>query len=315
MHIVSKMVLIISLFFLAFTFSESITQGEFKWGIEVLPIIVIGGLVYYLTLQMIILAWYYLIKNGGETKATFNTCYNIYAKSQIAKYLPGNIFHYAGRHVMGRRLDWGNSVLISSVFIETGGLMVASVSVVLIGLIINLNLFDIGSNFYQKIYLSIFIGFIILFLPYFSIQLINKIEWKQKQLKDIKIFFLTNKIKWLSYIGIPLILYLQFFIFNGLVLYMITIYKYMNFSNLAEIGYFIGCLSLSWLIGFVTPGAPGGLGIRETVMTTILSQILSNSQALEVAFLFRAITIMGDGILYLSTFVIKQAISLELDKH
>jgi uncharacterized membrane protein YbhN (UPF0104 family) len=41
--------------------------------------------------------------------------------------------------------------------------------------------------------------------------------------------------------------------------------------------------SLSWLIGFLVIGAPGGLGVRESIFTGLLSATVGTSTALSLA--------------------------------
>ena len=56
----------------------------------------------------------------------------------------------------------------------------------------------------------------------------------------------------------------------------------------------IGTYSLSWIAGFIVPGAPGGIGIREAVITLLLAGIIPVSDALLAALIFRFVNIIGD---------------------
>jgi hypothetical protein len=61
----------------------------------------------------------------------------------------------------------------------------------------------------------------------------------------------------------------------------------------------------AWLAGFVTPGAPGGLGVREAILVMALEGTLGKGGALAAAALFRAATTLGDVALYLAALVIR----------
>ena len=50
----------------------------------------------------------------------------------------------------------------------------------------------------------------------------------------------------------------------------------------------------SWIAGFVTPGAPGGLGVREAAMVFIGGRGTSPDVLLLLAVLFRLVTFAGD---------------------
>ena len=52
--------------------------------------------------------------------------------------------------------------------------------------------------------------------------------------------------------------------------------------------------SLSWLIGFLVIGAPGGLGVRESVFTALLSASIGTSTALSLAIASRMIFVSVD---------------------
>ena len=44
----------------------------------------------------------------------------------------------------------------------------------------------------------------------------------------------------------------------------------------------------------MVPGAPGGLGIRESVIVAVLAPLLGDAPALAAALLLRAVTVAGD---------------------
>jgi uncharacterized membrane protein YbhN (UPF0104 family) len=52
--------------------------------------------------------------------------------------------------------------------------------------------------------------------------------------------------------------------------------------------------SLSWLIGFLVIGAPGGLGVREAIFTGLLSTSVGTSTALSLAIASRMIFVTVD---------------------
>ncbi|QSX36832.1 lysylphosphatidylglycerol synthase domain-containing protein [Shewanella sedimentimangrovi] len=61
-----------------------------------------------------------------------------------------------------------------------------------------------------------------------------------------------------------------------------------------------GSFALAWVAGFVTPGAPAGLGIRETIMVTLLEPAYGPGAALSLALLLRLITSLGDALAFLA---------------
>jgi hypothetical protein len=55
---------------------------------------------------------------------------------------------------------------------------------------------------------------------------------------------------------------------------------------------------LGWLVGYLTPGAPAGLGTREAFLLLALSQNMPSADSLIAVGLFRLVTIVGDVIGY-----------------
>jgi hypothetical protein len=60
----------------------------------------------------------------------------------------------------------------------------------------------------------------------------------------------------------------------------------------------------AWLGGFVVPGAPAGLGVREAILTAGLELAGYGSTALTVAIGYRLITLAGDVIFALVGFAL-----------
>src|SRR5690606_14001641 len=50
----------------------------------------------------------------------------------------------------------------------------------------------------------------------------------------------------------------------------------------------------AWMVGFATPGAPGGLGTREAAMLLFVGDQLGPATLLVIAALFRIVTFGGD---------------------
>lgn len=57
---------------------------------------------------------------------------------------------------------------------------------------------------------------------------------------------------------------------------------------------FVGAFALSWVAGFVVPGAPAGLGVREGVLAALLAPPLEGGAALRIIVAFRVATTLGD---------------------
>lgn len=211
---------------------------------------------------------------------SFNTKLSFYiiSLSQIAKYLPGNIGHFVGRFYLAKKI-LSKQDIIYTIFIEN--IIFISVSLLLgFGYIyyfdytryINLNEFSFSAFILIFSIISISI-----FLKYLKPK-INLL--KIKFLNIIKIFFIFLT---MSFIG-------------GLSIY-ILINLIIETNNISYLQCVTG-FSLSFLIGFIMPGAPAGIGVREYTFVLLFSPFLGEIYALEIIIIFRIITIISDILLF-----------------
>lgn len=62
----------------------------------------------------------------------------------------------------------------------------------------------------------------------------------------------------------------------------------------------IGVYAAAWFVGFVTPGAPAGLGVREAILVALLSSSADPALAVTVALCHRVLTAIVDGFAFLA---------------
>ena len=61
----------------------------------------------------------------------------------------------------------------------------------------------------------------------------------------------------------------------------------------------------AWVVGYMLPGAPGGLGVREAMMLALLAPVLGTTVALGVSVTMRLSSMAGDGLAFLVGWLIK----------
>jgi hypothetical protein len=62
--------------------------------------------------------------------------------------------------------------------------------------------------------------------------------------------------------------------------------------------------ALAWVVGFVTPGAPGGLGVREGLMLLMLAPALTAASASVLVIALRVATTFGDVLILAAGFLV-----------
>ena len=59
------------------------------------------------------------------------------------------------------------------------------------------------------------------------------------------------------------------------------------------------CLfAVAWVAGYLTPGAPGGLGVREAMMVLLLSPVVGSGAAVGLGITMRITTTLGDAVAF-----------------
>jgi uncharacterized membrane protein YbhN (UPF0104 family) len=249
---------------------------------ELLITVFVCSIIYGISEFLLSFAWRRLLIWFGDKDISTNLCNRIYGKSQIAKYIPGNVFHVLGRHILGSQAGIKHIVLAGATVYEILGLLSISTLIGFSGMVI----FGLG-NIYFSLYQIISIllttlvitGLAIPLAPY--LMSLRGIIIPYKGVGDL--FLNISKVY---------LFYFIFFLIAGLLLVVIVnIFLDINFIITAKL---IVIFSIAWIAGFIIPGAPGGIGVREAVIIFFITPIIGEAQSIAVAIALRFITLLGD---------------------
>jgi len=217
----------------------------------------LGILVYALFSIFMSYCWVIGLRNLG---IKFNTrkLMGIWLLCQPGKYVPGKVGIVAGRIYLCQRQGLSGSRVFVSAFLEDALSCVAGIMLFTISLGYNLNLLPSKYLFFLFAIFILFLFFIHpkvfnflanLFLRRFSKEYI-RVNVKYKQI--LNLFFM----------------YLAAWLIAGVSFYLIT--SGVTSVHLEQLPSLIGIFSLSWVIGFLSFLTPGGLGVREGIMISLL---------------------------------------------
>ena len=224
---------------------------------------------YAVSNVLLALAWRELLLCLGETTVEHMQAIRIYALSQLAKYLPGNVFHLAGRQALGVAAGFSGKALVKSLLGELALISLATVSFVFLAL--------------PASSLGISLALAFLFFGVFFCVILWLLER----------FLKTHVVRAFVFQFIFLALSGCLFI-RCLTLFGANVPVAIFFPTLAT-------YVVAWLVGLVTPGAPAGLGVREAVLLFFLSGGIDESALLFATVLMRIISILGDVLFYVAT--------------
>lgn len=220
-----------------------------------------------------------------------------YVKANIGKYLPGNVMHYVERNLFAANLGIKQSRLALGSVLEV------------ISLILSAILLAVGMSFrnviltFQELFAYTYIK--IIFVAAVIIVIVAAILVKKKAMALIAEFGYANFFKTLLLALLRYILVLA-----GLGMIMVILYAYMGGVGLtlSAACTILSGYALAWVLGFVVPGAPGGIGIRELVVTLLLAPVVGEELILTLSVIHRLITIIGDFAAYLIGLLLKRGV-------
>jgi len=249
---------------------------------QIAAIILIGGAIYAAANFLIVLAWHKLLKWFGETNLSWKLSVAIYGRTQIAKYIPGNIFHFSSRHFMGHESGYEHASLLGAMVYEILGQLTSASLIALIG-------FFIGITSAISIFAIILILLLTLTSPIIIQYILNHIKFFRGKinLPPLKGWALLKSLLSIWW------LYLAFFVIANAVFSGIVI-GVEGRGLMIPISTLFVAFTISWLAGFIAPGAPAGMGVREAIMILILSRYLAGSACILISLLSRFVTMAGD---------------------
>lgn len=233
----------------------------------------------------------------ADTDIPFRKIRYIWCKSNIYKYLPGNIFQYVGRNELAVGTELKHSEVAAATVLEILVTVVSSVAVTL------LLVWDDAAAW---IVLHVDTG-LVLKISSVSVLLIILISFLAgKKLRGIKnelvsLLTVKNFVRLLEAAGyFSAILLLDGVLFGYV---FIVTGRPLTMDEMVTVA---GLFALSFCVGYVTPGAPGGIGIREAVLLFSMGDILGNSCVVTAAVVFRVISVAGDVLAFLAAAVLSR---------
>lgn len=256
--------------------------------------IIAAALLYSLCIPISGWAWYILLRGMGVTWDAKNLS-AIMGVTQIAKYIPGNIGQHIGRTALALAKGMSVGAYTGSVLIETVLAMLAGFFVGTFFILISpMPSFHILAEYKIMLFLMA-IGLVVftIVLPWFILS-INNFAQRPFFAEKWEIQKITSP--GYKAIGLAFFGYCLNYIVIGFGLWLIS----LAISGDMPFDYFYltSVFALSWLLGFLTPGAPAGIGVREGIMALLLSGAGQNDEILLMITAMRFATIAGDGFVF-----------------
>lgn len=278
-----------TLFFLLKAFKDN-------WlGVSAIRINITGWLILGTATSVTLLAhiwagwiWTWVLKELNQSVSSIEFI-QVYLKTNIAKYLPGNVWHYYGRIIAAKNANIPTNIATLSVLLEPLLMLAAAlIIIVLFASQIVVNNWKINLFILQLLGLIIILGIL---HPWFlnpTIQLLDRWKNKKSQPENQLIdSFIINRYPVKPLLGEIVFLGLRG---AGFILTMLAI----NSLTWQQIPLLFGTFSCAWVMGLVIPGAPGGLGVFETIAILLLQYHFPAALVISAIALYRLISILAE---------------------
>lgn len=212
----------------------------------------------------------------------------VYLKTNIAKYLPGNVWHYYGRIVAAKNANVSSGAATLSVLLEP--LLMAAAALIVIILFGNQLAAANNTFVLQTLRVLSLIAVLCAVHPWFLNPAIRFLSRLKGRKSDNTKSTISLNIK--RYPLKPLLGELGFLGLRGTG-FILTIFA-LSSLNSSQIPLLLGAFSFAWLLGLVIPGAPGGLGVFEATAIALLQHHFPAALVISAIALYRLISIIAE---------------------
>ena len=230
--------------------------------------------------------WHLILKTIGQPRdGRWSTV--VYLKTNIAKYLPGNVWHFYGRVRALQSSGSSTGAAILGVVLEP--LLMAAAALGLAAICFSF----VGSD---RRLLALSLGAMVAMLmaihPRFLNPILQKLGKSKARAQGLTVITSTLRLRtypWRSLLG-----ELGFVFLRGLG-FMMTIVALQSIKP-SQVLPVMGAFSIAWLLGLVVPGAPGGIGVFEAVAIALLGNQLPSGLLISSVALYRLISTLAEAL-------------------
>jgi glycosyltransferase 2 family protein len=208
----------------------------------------------------------------------------LYGVTQLLKYLPSNLMHQVGRHAALRRLGIGHAASLLAALAEiilliVGAGLVAATSGVIAATMLDGRLAAILGGV-----------FLLIAVAAVAIRLLGPAVGEAPWFASVRALLLSPAGRRAALVACGS--FAIFFVLSGTSFALVshTILSVPGPSWMSLVAIWCG----AWILGFVTPGAPAGLGTREALLAVALSAAGHPEGAVATALAMRVASVGGD---------------------
>ena len=259
-------------------------------------------LLFLATMGIAGFAWHIVLRAAGEPPR-LRPAMAAVMLSQFAKYVPGNVAHLIGRVALARRFGFAFSRVLFATIFETGwnvvaAMIVAAVALVIEGPVLISALPKLPAGSIAIVLVAA------LAIPAMGAWVLG--HWRPAPLArlvedvDVVLPGVFSTFACVTLYGLG-------FVLAGFALDMLArgplAVADSHFTLLT------GVFAVAWVAGYITPGAPGGLGVREAILVAGLSPTYGPGTAVTLTLIVRVCNVAAEGLGFLSGLVLRRSVT------
>lgn len=294
-HILSRLKPYLRWIILGGTLFFLITAFKNNWQeVAAIRIATLGWLTLAIALCVTLLAhiwsgwvWTWILEEFNQT-VNIPQFVRVYLQTNIAKYLPGNVWHYYGRISAAKTAGIPTSIAALSVLLEPLLMAAAAIVLALLGIQSTIAL---TQSYIQLLLFFVLAGVLLAIHPHLlnlAMRLLSRMKFKSTTTNTSdRVLCQIKRYPWR-----PLLGELGFVGLRGTG-FLLTLLAIIPLS-IERIPLLFAAFSLAWVLGLVIPGAPGGLGVFEVTAIALLQHSFSTGAVISAIALYRFISITAE---------------------
>jgi hypothetical protein len=256
------------------------------------------AVLYGATLSLVLGAWIVLLKSASKKSLGASYLLKVYALFQLLKYAPTNVLHHVGRYAMLRRQGVDAVAVAWSTFAEA---VLVCLGAIVVSAIFGMNFLRIGLPNSPPWPIWALLGAIAIIGATIAVAL-------RKSAAVARLFTLVGAADSRRAVALTVPVYALFFVATGAEFWLMAQLLPGDLAR-PQLGASIGAIAAAWLFGFITPGAPGGIGIRESIIVLALGTAGNPvADGVLLAACYRIVTILGDGLFAVGGYLASQLV-------
>lgn len=261
--------------------------------------IVLAAVLWSCGAPLLALAWNELLTGLGVRKPR-RELFGIIGITQFAKYVPGNVAQYIGRVGMSLARGIPARPLAITLILET--LLVVAAAVVVgvgAGALSEAGLRSVRGHAGQLALISavvVLAGIGLLAFRHLAPALLRRFAPRYAPALDGTLLPPHARL------AHAFVLYCGMYVVMGIGLILLTQLLLPEAPH--EHWLLVAVFALAWVVGFVTPGAPGGLGVREGLMLLMLAPVFTAASTGVLVIALRIATTLGDVLILAAGFLV-----------